>query len=1056
MIGKKISHYHIIEKIGEGGMGVIYRAEDTRLKREVALKFLPHHLAGSEEDRTRFMNEARAVSALNHPNITTIYEIDEVGQDTFIAMEFLHGETLADIIARKRLTNRDIMDVGESISKALVEAHNLEIIHRDIKSENIMILKTGAVKIMDFGLAKRKGDNLITKKGVTMGTVAYMSPEQVEGKNVDHRTDIFSLGVIMYEMATGTMPFRGEHEASVLYSIVNETPVLPKTINPDIHPDLERLIMRLLEKKAEKRYQSALTLVSDLETLKDNLDSKQFMTRTIVPEHVTDESITRLSGNRKFPLLAGAAVIVLAVTAALFWDNLNIMIPGLTNQGSVAAMAESGDDNSLAVLYFENLEDPEDTQRLGQILQELVIADLSEMSSLKVFSSRRLFDLQKQLGSESRKIIDPDLATEIAQRAGASKMLTGKVMNVGDKTIITSQLIDTYDGSIIESQRVEGSDLYVLVDELVHQIQGELEVRQEDRAVASQMVKEKTSSSVTAFQAYLEGMDQFYDSHFVRAADKFKEAVSLDSTFTRAYYELAMSLWWNSSLDGGPEAKNEARQIIERIKANQNLSTKDRLLFNAAHKMIQNDYTGAEEAYNQLVTLLPDEKDAWFGLGEALFHGSHDPEKTLNAFEQVLKLDPDFSLAYRHIFDIYKEQGSITRGLVRANQYMSLNPEDPWGYIYTGDMLIERGNVNGAIESLSTGLELDPGNVQALKLFSKLAQGHPETRLEFQSLLENLLESNPDEETLYIYLANLYLLTGEPEKVEEIVARGLEKFPENIVLLETLARNHVSVGDLYSALDLIDERIVSSTALNDIIKLNHLKSSLLARAGKYTEAIENLENTRNTNLNLGQTVDREFTLSILLWYYFGLGDAEKSREMLENNIYSENENVDNNQIYYAMMLYHFLEGNKVQFADMKNKFDNPLYKKFIGVYDKASILLLENKIDAAALVIDSLEFVELYDFALAYELVLADISNGNFERAEKFINRFTNQSTSLIGTIYFSRSFYLKGLLHEAKGENDLAVEAFERLLEVWIDADNTIPELQDTYARLVKLKRPS
>ena len=244
MIGSTISHYKILEKIGEGGMGVVYRAEDSKLKRIVALKFLPSHLLGKIEDKDRFIHEARANSSLNHPNIMTIYEVDEVQDQTFIAMEFIKGETLKEKIVSKPLTTKSTLAISNAVAEGLLAAHKQNIIHRDIKSDNVMLSEEGHIKIMDFGLAKRMGGEGITKIGTTLGTLAYMSPEQIEGLDVDHRSDIFSLGVVMYEMATGQLPFPGEHEAAILYAIVNEVANPVSMLNPKI--DLELATRKIL------------------------------------------------------------------------------------------------------------------------------------------------------------------------------------------------------------------------------------------------------------------------------------------------------------------------------------------------------------------------------------------------------------------------------------------------------------------------------------------------------------------------------------------------------------------------------------------------------------------------------------------------------------------------------------------------------------------------------------------------------------------------------------------------------------------------------------------
>jgi Tol biopolymer transport system component/tRNA A-37 threonylcarbamoyl transferase component Bud32 len=275
MIGKTISHYKIIEKLGEGGMGVVYKAEDTKLKREVAIKFLPRRIDASDEERERFRLEAQAAAALNHNNIAIIHEIDEVGGDEFIVMEIVKGESLKEKIATGPLKVDEAMRIATEVADGLHEAHENDIVHRDIKPANIMLTAKGQCKIMDFGLAKMARATLVTKEGTTLGTAAYMSPEQARGEKVDHRTDIFSLGVMLYEMLTGQLPFKGDYEQAVLYSIMNEDPEPITAVRTGVPLDLERAVFKCLQKSSDDRYQSANELLVDLRTLRKGLDGSQ-------------------------------------------------------------------------------------------------------------------------------------------------------------------------------------------------------------------------------------------------------------------------------------------------------------------------------------------------------------------------------------------------------------------------------------------------------------------------------------------------------------------------------------------------------------------------------------------------------------------------------------------------------------------------------------------------------------------------------------------------------------------------------------------------------------
>ena len=299
------SRYKVIEELGRGGMGVVYKAEDSKLKRTVAIKLLPPELTGNKEARERFTREAQSAAVLDHPNICTIYEVDESDDKIFISMAYVDGQNLRERIKAGPLDISEGLDFGIKVSEGLAAAHNKGIVHRDIKSSNIMVTKQGQAKIMDFGLAKLAGNSLITHEGVTMGTVAYMSPEQAQGKAVDHRSDIWSLGVVLYEMFGGRLPFKGETEASFLYSIVHEDPPALKEVNPDIPIEIQKIINRTLKKKPQERYQSAANLASDLRTYLDRLKAKESGLY----------NLRNLFRRLKQPKVAVPSVIILAAAA---------------------------------------------------------------------------------------------------------------------------------------------------------------------------------------------------------------------------------------------------------------------------------------------------------------------------------------------------------------------------------------------------------------------------------------------------------------------------------------------------------------------------------------------------------------------------------------------------------------------------------------------------------------------------------------------------------------------------------------------------------------------
>src|SRR4030066_260142 len=462
MIGKTISHYKILDKLGEGGMGVVYKAQDTKLDRTVALKFLPPHVASNPEEKQRFFQEARSASALNHPNITVIYEIDEADGQVYIAMEYIEGKTLKKLVEKETLPLKKVLDVAIQACDGLAAAHKKGMGHRDIKSDNIMVTSEGQVKITDFGLAKFRGQARITQLGTTLGTAAYMSPEQASGEEIDQRSDIFSFGVVLYEMLTGRLPFQGEHQAAVIYSILNEEPQPVARFNNKISADLERIVAKALSKDKEERYQHVDDLQADLRREKKSLE----YLRT---GQVTTAFTPPKPKRKLLPILIpGSIVIALAV---LFFIFQPFKVEIGTEQRALAQ------ENSLAIMYFENLVDRGDKNRTGEIVTNLLITDLSESKYVQVVSSQRLYDILKLLGQEGAKVIDRSKATQIAEKAGSKWMLLGSILQTEPEIILTSQLVEVKSGNVVASQRIQGQpgeNIFAMVDKLSAELRQDL------------------------------------------------------------------------------------------------------------------------------------------------------------------------------------------------------------------------------------------------------------------------------------------------------------------------------------------------------------------------------------------------------------------------------------------------------------------------------------------------------------------------------------------------------------------------------------------------------
>jgi serine/threonine protein kinase/tetratricopeptide (TPR) repeat protein len=497
MIGESVSHYRITQKLGSGGMGVVYEAEDTKLGRHVALKFLPAELARDAASLERFQREARAASALNHAGICTVYAIDQHQGQHFIAMELLEGETLAERIGRGPLALGELLDLGIQIADALESAHAKGIVHRDLKPANIFVSPRGQTKVLDFGLAKIErarpagGElseaptvvqpNELTTVGSTLGTVSYMSPEQARGQITDARTDLFSLGTVLYQMATGTLPFQGDTEAVVFDAILNREPLPLDELNSTMPAELGRLFEKALEKDRTLRYQSATELKTDLLRVKRKSDS----------------------GSQR--------------TAE----------PGAAPSGPHKAA-----ERSVAVLYFENLSGQKDDEYLRDGVTEDIITELSKIQGLKVLSRPAVLPYRDK----------PVATAQVGQQLRATTVLAGSIRRAGSRLRISAQLVDVESDALLWSERYdrEMADVFEVQDEIARKIAGALRVTlspQEQEAIAA-----KPTENAQAYDLYLRGRS--YARRMVRqdlefALQLFENAVAQDPTFALAYAAMA-------------------------------------------------------------------------------------------------------------------------------------------------------------------------------------------------------------------------------------------------------------------------------------------------------------------------------------------------------------------------------------------------------------------------------------------------------------------------------------------------------------------------------------
>ncbi len=859
--------YQVIEELGKGGMGTVYKVYDTEIKEKIALKLLNPEVAADEKTIERFRNELKLARKIGHRNVCRMYDLSKEKGTPYITMEYVAGENLKSMIGMMgQLSTGKAVVIADQICAGLGEAHRLGVVHRDLKPQNIMIDKEGNARIMDFGIARTVKGKGITGSGVMIGTPDYMSPEQAEVKDVDQRSDIYSLGVILYEMVTGKLPFEGETPLAVAMKHKSEIPQDPRKINAQIPEELSRVILRCLEKDKEKRYQNAREVRSEFEGIKKGIPTTERVIPRVRPG--TSKEITVTFNLRKI-IIPAAAAVVLIIVAVVIWQLL------LQKE----AIPPPSDKPSIAVMYFVNNTGDETLDHWRSALPEWLITDLTQSRYITVLSGDRLLNILRKLDLLNARSYDSEDLMRVAREGGVNHILKASYSKAGNTFRIDYSLQEISSGESIGSDYVTGigeESFPAMVDELTRKVKSNL--RLSEQKIASDIDAEVgtiSSSSPEAFTYYIEGRESHNSGNFERSIELMKQAVEIDPGFAMAYRSLSVS-YKNLGFD------TEARQYLEKaFELAGRLSERERYLIQGDfYRDSEKTFGKAIEAFDKLLAIYPDDRIA-LNNSAIIFMNLEEFDKAGERFERAIRTKDPAIQPYQGLFGAKMALGRYDQAREVLQTYIDTVSDNPqvrlylaWSYYVENktDLSLAEGEKISELAPTVFFIYLVKGDGAAL-------QGDMGTaEKEYQKLVSR--ENPMIVEAALDRLTVLYVLMGKYAESRNQIKKGIELAEKanqptwKSLFHYYLIDNYLRTGSPERALELLDKEwrtALKSGDLDDQRYILHIRGLAYLKKGMIEEARKTAEELKNL-------IDQGMNKKIIRRYHHLRGMIEMERK----------------------------------------------------------------------------------------------------------------------------------------------------------------------------------